>query len=429
MGKTDSRTECCLNKFSVQILRGRVKVCEAADAGGGKNNPEATPEYVKNEYLLPIVHEVYLVLLPLTELSLCFEPRACRLADVIPLLEATFDLFRSIRPKVSDDTLPILFKVVLEMRILFELYLPEEAWASWALTRSGRSFLRMRNQSPGRCRQADEQDQSLCDNELIVKLKGNVMDVLENFERDEIVQPFCQGDVEVASDEGDAVFCPDECLYGERSDSFESMYTDGGEPSSDIEHSLESETSDECGKGIDEGNSHDEDAIEAIHIREETDAHNARERLSSLSLDALLDISWSENRYWKALSTLKRYCGMITRDRSEENDDICMCRFDQWLGFTDTTMSQWCADMTRQNVGNLGVWQHILKQDELRAFADMAMRLITAAVGESEVERLFSRQRHLLGDTMTNFTPYVLLARLRISTASPHTIAELQTKT
>ena len=392
------------------------------------NNPEATPESVKSEYLLPIFHEVYL-LLPLKELSLCFEQRACRLADVIPLLETTFDLFRSIRSKVSDDTLPILFKIVLEMRILFELYLPEEAWASWALTRSGRSFLCMRNQSPGMCRQTDEQNQSLCDNELIAKLKGNVMNVLENFERDEIVQPFCQDDIEVTSDEGDADFCSDECLYDESSDSLESIYADGGEPSSDIENSLEIETSDECGKSIDEWNSHDEDASEAMHIREETDAHNARERLSSLSLDALLDISWSENTYWKALSTLKRYYGMITRDMSEENDDICMCLFDQWLGFTDTTMSQWCADMTRQNVGDLGVWQHIFKHDELRAFADMAMRLITAAVGESEVERLFPRQRHLLGDTMTNITPDILLARLRISTAAPHTIAELQTKT
>ena len=156
-----------------------------------QTKPEATVESVKRDYLPPIFHELYVILLPLHELSLCFEQRVCRLADVIPLLELTFDLLRIVKSKVSDEPLPILFSLVLEMRVLFQRHIPEEAWGSWAMTKNGRSFLRTRNQPPGMCMQADAQSRALCDNELLAKLKGRVMHVLETFERDKIDQDGC----------------------------------------------------------------------------------------------------------------------------------------------------------------------------------------------------------------------------------------------
>ena len=385
-----------------------------------QTKPEATVESVKRDYLLPIFHELYVILLPLHELSLCFEQRVCRLADVIPLLELAFDLLRIVSSKVSDEALPILFNLVLEMRILFQLHIPEEAWGSWAMTKNGRSFLRMRNQPPGMCVQADGESPPLCDNELLSKLKGRVMTVLEKFERDKIDQAGCQDDlgVDSTSEEGtDDEFCPDDCFDDETSDGSYEISTGCRELSSDGEHSPDVEA-DDCFPM----RSDDEDARDRREMSEE---QKLRDSLASLPLDVLLDSSFSENTYARALSTLRNYYEILTGNICGQHDDVCMRLFDQWLGFTDTPFSQWCSEMTRQNIGDLQIWQHIFKHDDVRIIADIAIRLISAAVGESDVERLFSVQRRLLGTTMTNIGRDVLVARLRISTASPQTMASI----
>lgn len=69
-------------------------------------------------------------------------------------------------------------------------------------------------------------------------------------------------------------------------------------------------------------------------------------------------------------------------------------------------------------MNDLVIWQNVFKHDDLWDFALVAMRLITAAVGEGDVECLFSIHRRLVGTSMTNIVPDVLLTRLRISTAS-----------
>ena len=99
-----------------------------------------------------------------------------------------------------------------------------------------------------------------------------------------------------------------------------------------------------------------------------------------------------------------------------------MLLFDAWLGLTCNSSSAYFAQILRQECNDIAVWQHAFKCDELQEFAIIAMKLITVAVGESDVERLFSRQRRLIGMTMTNIGPDVLLARLRISTADPETV-------
>ena len=50
------------------------------------------------------------------------------------------------------------------------------------------------------------------------------------------------------------------------------------------------------------------------------------------------------------------------------------------------------------------------------------MKLITVAVGESDVEKVLSRQRRLVGTTMTNIGRDVLLSRLRISSADSEAV-------
>lgn len=103
---------------------------------------------------------------------------------MIPLLNSTFDLLKLITSRLSPDALPIMHKVVLEMRILFQQHLPEETWACWAMTSDGRSFLRDRNRGPGLPGWDDEQVQLSCGNGLAEKLRERVMAILVMFDRD-----------------------------------------------------------------------------------------------------------------------------------------------------------------------------------------------------------------------------------------------------
>ena len=144
--------------------------------------------------------------------------------------------------------------------------------------------------------------------------------------------------------------------------------------------------------------------------------------LSTRSPDSLLAPTWAENTYRKALAVLRRYYTIATGNENDESNDRMMLLFDAWLGLTCNSSSAYFAQILRQECNDIAVWQHAFKCDELQEFAIIAMKLITVAVGESDVERLFSRQRRLIGMTMTNIGPDVLLARLRISTADPETV-------
>ena len=164
----------------------------------------------------------------------------------------------------------------------------------------------------------------LCDNELLSKLKGRVMTVLEKFERDKIDQAGYQDDlgVDSTSEEGtDDEFCPDDCFDDEASDGSDEISTGCRELSSDGEHSPDVEAEDCFPMRSD-----DEDARDRREMSEE---QKLRDSLASLPLDVLLDSSFSENTYARALSTLRNYYEILTGNICGQHDDVCMRLFDQ----------------------------------------------------------------------------------------------------
>lgn len=60
------------------------------------------------------------------------------------------------------------------------------------------------------------------------------------------------------------------------------------------------------------------------------------------------------------------------------------------------------------------VWQNIYKHDDLRTISLVALMLLSIGTSESDVERLISMHRYIIHDRMTNLSPEVLLARLRL---------------
>ena len=362
-----------------------------------------------------VFDELYLILLPLKQLSLCFEEHECRLADVIPLLDITFELFSLVLTKISVNVRPILLNIVKEMRLLFELHLPIEAWACWAMTRHGRTFLRAKNAPPGLCTDVlpksteDGVRASSCNN-LHVRLKQEVLPVLENYksetEQDDRNADPSMHSVIGSDDEDDSpLYDPTGCISDE---------------DDEIPFEKGDEDSDDCWiDEIDEVRDFDTNTISDEVCQKEEELRN---ELSLVSLDSLLGSTWAENTYSRSLEVLQKYYAIATGNASDESNDHVMKLFDVWLGLISNPLSAYFNQILRQDCNDITVWKHAFKCDELKEFAVIAMKLITVAVGESDVERLLSRQRRLVGTTMTNIGRDVLLSRLRISSADSEAV-------
>ena len=370
----------------------------------------ATVKSIRAEYLPLIFDELYLILLPLKQLSLCFEEHECRLADAIPLLNITFELFSLVLTKISADARPILVNIVKEMRTLFQLHLPVETWACWAMTRHGRAFLRARNAPPGLCTDflsaSEDEVRTSSGNDLHARMKQEVLRVLENY-KSETEQEIRYTDPSMPSGSGSdheddsPLYEPEGCISDEDD---ELSLEKGDEDSDDC-------WIDEIDGDFDTSRVSDEDA----EVNQKED--ELRNELSTLSLDSLLGPTWAENTYSRSLEVLQKYYTMATGNDSDESNAHVMSLFDVWLGLISNPLSAYFTQILRQDCSDITLWQHAFKCDELKEFAVIAMKLITVAVGESDVERLFSRQRRLVGTTMTNIGRDVLLSRLRISSA------------
>ena len=311
--------------------------------------------------------------------------------------------------KISEDARPILGNIVREMRTLFQLRLPVETWACWAMTRNGRTFVRARNAPPGLCTDflsTPEDEVRTSSGNLHARMKQEVLRVLENYksETEEEIRNSdpSMGSVSGSDYEDDSpLYDPEGCISDE-----------------DDEISLKKadEDNDDCwideiDGDFDTSRVLDEDA----EVNQKED--ELRNELSALSLDSLLGPTWAENTYSRSLEVLQKYYTMATGNDSDESNAHVMSLFDVWLGLISNPLSAYFTQILRQDGNDITVWQHAFKCDELKEFAVIAMKLITVAVGESDVERLFSRQRRLVGTTMTNIGRDVLLSKLRISSA------------
>ena len=84
-----------------------------------------------------------------------------------------------------------------------------------------------------------------------------------------------------------------------------------------------------------------------------------------------------------------------------------------WL-FNDNEPAEAILLKQKWNLNTLEMWKHLSLITKYKQIAELAMRSLSIGTSESCVERLISMHRYLVHDRMTNVSPEVLLARLRL---------------
>lgn len=100
----------------------------------------------------PEIIELYLILLPLQKVSLCFECEQSRLGDVINVVQTMIAFYEKLLSQSYINlewSLEILHELLAQFLTRLETYLPNEVWTNWAFSRSGRFDLRSKNASSG----------------------------------------------------------------------------------------------------------------------------------------------------------------------------------------------------------------------------------------------------------------------------------------
>ena len=99
-----------------------------------------------------------------------------------------------------------------------------------------------------------------------------------------------------------------------------------------------------------------------------------------------------------------------------DSDDVNVTKlFDLWIGLqVDGDSDE--SSFRRLNIDSMSsdfrLWQEAYTYDNLRVFARLCLRLRSIGTGESDVERLFSAHRRIVGTSATNMSTDILLARL-----------------
>ena len=327
---------------------------------------------ISNKFL-----ELFLILLPLQKASLCFESEQSRLSDVIPVILTLLESYKTICSlSIIDEnwSLIILHELLCQFFSRIEVFLPEETWAAWTLTRQGRIHIRSVNAPPGLT------DGDICDyidekyslNEASFNMEKEINDIIDfNFS---------------------SIRKEDE-QFG-----YEEEVLDNQSETIDTE---------------DEFNIQDQDEDERYKIAINDESHKNTQFKATLSnwrkksLDEILEYNITSNTYDKAIKIVKCYYKKIN-SKCEEND--ANYYFDQWLFNNDQIFS--IVDMNQST--DFLVWQNIYKHDDLRTISLVALMLLSIGTSESDVERLISMHRYIIHDRMTNLSPEVLLARLRL---------------
>ena len=309
-------------------------------------------KYEKYVSIPPLFFELYGVLMPFKLASLRFESSSSRLSDILPIVSQLQKAFA----RMIDDKLieiELVYKFLHEMLSQWfarlETYLPEETWACWALTRSGRYTLRKRvNHSVLLCGPAcDYARPKMRKNEAARFVKDKckkIMIVLRGKKEREEPREDAVSDSDDSSEDSDSVQFPENPLEEASFDEVEDRFAEAvGE-----EHTLRSQFN--------------------IHL----DENRAKELHDLFRLDVYYQA------YEKSLKVIMRYC--ITLDE-EQTETKVMELFDNWLYHGKLPRLELDRD------SEYDMWTNMMKYDDVRPLARAAVRLISAASSESSVER------------------------------------------
>ena len=95
------------------------------------------------------IEDLYVIFKPLKAASLCFECEQSRLSDIIPVIHELYKFYGRVSQEYSfknEKCIEIFHIVLAQFTSRTTILIPNEAFLSWALTRSGRYYLRQWNE-------------------------------------------------------------------------------------------------------------------------------------------------------------------------------------------------------------------------------------------------------------------------------------------
>ena len=144
--------------------------------------------------------------------------------------------------------------------------------------------------------------------------------------------------------------------------------------------------------------------IDASNLSEES-YFESLQKLKNIPMCELFEYSIDKEMYVLAESGLRKYCAMLKLDERE-----CVKSFDSWL-FSDPQQFRFKIYDTEY----VAMWKKIKMYQEWKSLAEIALRLGQISTSESQVERLLSKQKHVMGTSKTNLGTKMLESRLRLS--------------
>ena len=329
--------------------------------------------------------ELFIILLPMQKASLSFECESSTLSDVIPVIQVLLKSYQTIKEKALielESILIILHELLAQLMSRLETYLPKETWASFAFSRAGRYYLRMQNAASGLVNGniCDYTDESFSVNDASDDMEKEINDTLNIISQN--------GGTLIEEEEEDDI---------EVSDNNESL-----------NRIIQSGDSEEI-LSLPNDQNIDKSTFDAINLECNLNAkfRNKLIEWRGKELTDMINTNIAFRTYDIALEVVNELCISFDEQCTVEQINTI---FDEWLFNSNNTFP--VRDMNLEN--DFIIWQNFYKHDRLRTLSLVALRLLSIGTSESNVERLISIHRYLIHDRMTNISPEVLLARLRM---------------
>lgn len=342
----------------------------------------------------PEIIELYLVLLPLQKASLCFECEQSRIGDVVHVVQVMITFYEKllVQSYISLEwSLEILHELLAQFLSHLETYLPSETWASWALSRSGRFDLRSINASSGIVigNICDYENPTYSVNEAAKNMEDEINYILQLIDQNNI-QGLQKNDSEEEDDIDEEEETSDETMNDELNCEINS--TD-----------KENELSPPSNSNFDQNTMNAINHECSLNLQYRQSLKLWREK----DLSDMIKFDIAFEGYDKALNIIKQHYHHYDEEISDA--DITNL-FDQWLFNSGGLFSEIGFNQSNDFL----MWQEFSKHDQVRILSLVALRLLSIGTSESDVERLISMHRFLVHDRMSNLSPKVLLARLRM---------------
>lgn len=384
------------------------------------NEGEGQGEYLLRgefESALPgFIEDLYVIFKPLKAASLCFECEQSRLSDVIPVIFEVYKFYEKVVNEYSfrdEKCLEILHVVLAQLTARISILIPDEAFLSWSLTRSGRYYLRKWNEKAkivvAPITDTPEQFLSNDVSDDIKNLLASIIDDNNNEEEEEFNDKTLDEDL--------ILFDNPPLIPLEKDDEPEIQNENINVHKKEIETELI----------IVRNADNESNVMDSIQILEEItqnpevsddDKEMAESEISlqkqiNILIDEQMKLNISEqtnydiraDSYRKSLPIISKFLNIL----GGVNETEAKKQFDQWLFLHNDDFE----DVLKVE-SDLEMWQEIHKRYHyLSALALAAIWLISVATSESDVERLNSMHKFLVHDRMTNISIKNLLARLR----------------